>query len=227
MELLGNLKKMWQNEEFRYYTAFVVAFSLIISFGLMLSNYTNNIEEAFRISSFQVVSIMTTTGFATDDYLLWTPFLTFLIFLIMFFGGSSGSTGGGIKIVRLVVIIKNSYYEVKRLLHPKAVLPVRLNKKVVSEKIVLNVLAFIVIYFLIFISGVGIMSALGLDFETSMGAVAASLGNIGPGIGEVGPANNFAFIPDVGKWFLSFLMLLGRLELFTVLAILTPVFWRN
>lgn len=227
LALLGNLKKIWQNEEFRYYSAFVAIFTVVITFGLMLSNYTNNIEEAFRISWFQVVSIMTTTGFATDDYLLWTPFLTFLIFLIMFFGGSSGSTGGGIKIVRLVVIIKNSYYEVKRLLHPKAVLPVRLNKKVVSEKIVLNVLAFIVIYFLIFISGVGVMSALGLDFDTSMGAVAASLGNIGPGIGEVGPANNFAFIPDVGKWFLSFLMLLGRLELFTVLAILTPVFWRN
>lgn len=225
--LHGRFRKIWQNEEFRYYSFFVLFFSLLITLGLIISNYTGNIEEAFRMSTFQVVSILTTTGFATSDYLLWGPFLTFIMFLIMFFGGSAGSTGGGIKIVRLVVIIKNSYYEVKRLMHPKAVLPVRLNKKVVSEKIVLNVLAFIVIYFIIFIFGVAGMSALGLDFETSMGAVAATLGNIGPGIGGVGPANNFAFIPDAGKWFLSFLMLLGRLELFTVLAILTPVFWRN
>lgn len=227
LALQGKLKKIWQNEEFRYYATFVAIFTIMVTVGLIISNYSNSIEEAFRTSAFQVVSIMTTTGFITNDYLLWTPFLTFLIFLLMFFGGSSGSTGGGIKIVRLVVIIKNSYYEVKRILHPKAVLPVRLNKKVMSEKIVLNVLAFIVIYFLIFITGVGFMSALGLDFETSMGAVATSLGNIGPGIGAVGPANNFALMPEAGKWFLSFLMLLGRLELFTVLAILTPVFWRN
>ncbi len=223
--LHGKLQSIWRNEEFRFYLGFAVAFSVLVTFGLYITGIFPHFEEAFRAASFQVVSIMTTTGFATENYLLWGPFLSFIIFFLMFFGGSAGSTGGGIKIVRIVVVIKNSYYEVKRLLHPKAVLPVRLNRKIVAEKTVMNILAFIVFYFMIFVGGVAIMSMLGLDFKTAMGAVAASLGNIGPGIGDVGPVDNFAFIPDAGKWILAFLMLLGRLELFTVLAILTPVFW--
>jgi len=224
--LHGKVSKIWKNEEFRYYFGFVAVFTLMIGFGLWVSeNY--GLEKSIRDAMFQVVSIVTTTGFATNDYLMWSPSLTFGIFLLMFFGGSSGSTGGGIKIVRIVVVLKNSYYEVKRLMHPKAVIPIRLNHKIMTEKLVMNVLAFIVFYFLIFVFGVAIMSFLGLDLDTSMGAVAATLGNIGPGIGDVGPSENFAFIPDAGKWVLSLLMLLGRLELFTVLAILTPVFWRK
>lgn len=225
--LHGRFRKVWQNEEFRYYLGFVLAFTILITIGLHFITDLFSFEESFRHGLFQVVSIITTTGFVTADYAIWGQFLLFVMFILMFFGGSAGSTGGGIKIVRLVVVIKNSYYEVKRLLHPKAVLPVRLNKKVTTEKVVMNVLAFIVLYFVIFVFGIAIMSALGLDFKTAMGSVAATLGNIGPGIGAVGPVENFAFIPDGGKWFLTFLMLLGRLEIFTVLAILTPVFWRN
>lgn len=225
--LHGKLSKVWKNEEFKYYLGFVLAFTIIVTLGLYFIMDSISFEKSFRDALFQVVSIITTTGYTTVDYAIWGQFLLFVIFALMFFGGSAGSTGGGIKIVRIVVVIKNSYYEVKRLLHPKAVLPVRLNKKVMSEKVVMSVLAFIVFYFVIFVFGVGIMSALGLDFKTAMGSVAATLGNIGPGIGGVGPTENFAFIPDAGKWFLAFLMLLGRLELFTVLAILTPVFWRR
>ncbi len=225
--LHGKVRAVWKNEEFRFYLGFAVGFTLLVTLGLYFTSQFVHFEEAFRAGAFQVVSIMTTTGYATENYLLWGPFLSFIIFFLMFFGGSAGSTGGGIKIVRLVVVIKNSYYEIKRLLHPKAVLPMRLNKKVVAEKTVMNILAFIVFYFMIFVVGVAIMSMLGLDFETAMGAVAASLGNIGPGIGQVGPIDNFAFIPDVGKWVLTFLMLLGRLEIFTVVVILTPVFWRH
>jgi trk system potassium uptake protein TrkH len=224
--LLGKFDKVWKNEEFRYYLGFTTVFALIITAGLVITNHTENIAEAFRIALFQVVSILTTTGYATSDYLLWAPFLTFLIFALMFFGGSAGSTSGGVKIVRIVLIIKNSYYEFKRLMHPKAVLPVRLNRKIIAEKIVLNILAFMVIYFIVFIFGVAAMSMLGLDFETAMGSVIASLSNVGPGIGRVGPVYDYAFLPDTGKWILSFLMLLGRLELFTVLAIFTHVFWR-
>jgi trk system potassium uptake protein TrkH len=224
--LHGKVSKIMKNEEFRYYLWFVIAFTFFIGFGLWITE-TYGFEQSFRDAMFQVVSIITTTGFATNDYLLWAPALTFAIFVLMFFGGSSGSTGGGIKIVRIVVVIKNSYYEVKRLMHPKAIIPVRLNRKVMTDKLVMNVLAFIVFYFIIFVMGVALMSLLGLDLKTAMGAVAATLGNIGPGIGDVGPSDNFAFIHDAGKWVLSFLMLLGRLELFTVLAILTPVFWRK
>ena len=224
--LHGKVNKIMKNEEFRYYLFFVLIFSFVIGIGLWITeNY--GIEKSFRDAMFQVVSIITTTGFATSDYMLWPQILVFGIFLLMFFGGSSGSTGGGIKIVRIVIVIKNSYYEVKRLMHPKAVIPVRLNGKVMTDKLVMNVLAFIVFYFMVFVLGVAVMSFLGLDIETAMGAVAATLGNIGPGIGDVGPSENFAFIHDSGKWVLSFLMLLGRLELFTVLAILTPVFWRK
>ena len=187
----------------------------------------SSIEKAFRESLFQVVSVMTTTGYATADYLTWTPTLGILIFVIMFFGGSSGSTGGGIKIVRIVILFKNSAKEFSRLLHPKAVLPVRLNHRAVSPVIVANILAFIVFYFFTFVAGTLAISAFGIDFDTSMGATIACLGNIGPGIGDVGPSNNFAFLPDLAKWILSFLMLLGRLELFTVLVIFTPLFWKK
>src|SRR6056297_1141308 len=164
--LHGKLSKVWKNEEFRYYLGFVLAFTILVTLGLYYIMDSLTLEKSFRDALFQVVSIVTTTGFATADYAVWGQFLLFVIFALMFFGGSAGSTGGGIKIVRIVVVIKNSYYEVKRLLHPKAVLPVRLNRKVMSEKVVMNVLAFIVFYFVIFVLGVGIMSSIGLDFKT-------------------------------------------------------------
>jgi trk system potassium uptake protein TrkH len=176
---------------------------------------------------FQVVSIITTTGYATADYLLWVPFLSLLVFVLMFFGGSAGSTGGGIKIVRVVLLLKNSYYELKRLIHPNAVIPVRFNNRAVAPAIITNVLAFVVFYIFIFGAGTIVMSIMGFDMVTSLGAVATSLGNIGPGLGEVGPSESFAAIPDFGKWFLSFLMLLGRLELFTVLLLFAPAFWKE
>lgn len=185
-----------------------------------------SIESAFRESLFQVVSIMTTTGYATTDYLKWTPILWVLLFVLMFFGGSAGSTGGGIKIVRILLLMKNSALEFKRLIHPHAVIPVRLNHKAVDPQIVTNVLAFIVVYIIIFVLGTVVMTFFGLNLDSAMGAVIASLGNIGPGIGSVGPAENFFHIPASGKWVLSFLMLIGRLELFTVLILIAPAFWK-
>jgi trk system potassium uptake protein TrkH len=145
----------------------------------------------------------------------------------MFFGGSAGSTGGGPKIMRIVIMLKNSTQELKRMIHPNAVIPVRLNKGAVEERVVTNVLAFLAFYAIIAVVSIVIMSILGNDLETSMGAVAATLGNIGPGIGDVGPALNYAEIHWAGKWYLSFLMLVGRLELFTVLVIFSPMFWRR
>jgi trk system potassium uptake protein TrkH len=145
----------------------------------------------------------------------------------MFVGGSAGSTGGGIKVVRQLLLFKNSLLELKRLVHPHAVLPVRLNGKLVSQDIIFNVLAFFLIYIIIFALGTFVMSLMGLDFETAIGSTVATLGNIGPGIGSVGPVDNYANIPPFGKWFLSFLMLLGRLELFTVLILFSPAFWKR
>ncbi len=219
-------KKIRENEEFRYYLGFVVGFTLVIA-TVMVFSMNMDLEQAFRDSLFQVVSIMTTTGFVTSDYLVWTPILGMLIFLLMFFGGSAGSTGGSVKIVRVLLLLKNSALELKRLVHPNAVIPVRLNKMAVDEKIITNVLAFVSFYILIIIASMVVMSSMSYDLETSAGAVAATLGNIGPGIGRVGPVENFSHIPDFGKWFLSFLMLIGRLELFTVIVILSPSFWRK
>ncbi|MEM6831558.1 MAG: potassium transporter TrkG, partial [Bacteroidota bacterium] len=144
-----------------------------------------------------------------------------------FAGGSAGSTAGGVKLVRHIVLIKNSILELKRQLHPSAIIPVRLNGNAVNREIVFNILAFIMIYILVFCFGTIVVASFGIDFETSLGAIATCLGNIGPGIGSVGPSDNFAHLPVSIKWFLAFYMLLGRLELFTVLMLFSPYFWRK
>ncbi len=225
--LNGHLKKIFRDEEFKYYLGIVLGVSVVVALVLYFSGNVTGVEKAFRDSLFQVVSLITTTGFATADYLVWVPTLSIIMFMLMFIGGSAGSTGGGIKVVRIVLLIKNAYYELKRLVHPNAIIPVRYNKKAVPPGIITNVLAFIVIYMATVGVSMVIMSAMGYDLDTSIGAVATSLGNIGPGLGEVGPAANFAHVPDVGKWFLSFLMLMGRLEIFTVVLIFSPYFWKN
>jgi trk system potassium uptake protein TrkH len=184
-------------------------------------------EQSFRDALFQVVSVVTTTGYITADYTSWAPFVTVMIFILMFIGGSAGSTAGGVKIVRHLILLKNSALELKRQLHPSAVIPVRFNGKAIDRDITFNVLAFIMIYFAIFAFGSMVVAATGLDFDTAVGAVATSLGNIGPGIGSVGPVDNFAHLPAFAKWFLAFLMLVGRLELFTVLMLFTPYFWQK
>jgi len=226
LALHGKLKDIWKNEEYRYYISAIFVATIIITLTLTFTSNAN-LEKGFRDSIFTVVSITTTTGFVTADYLFWPGALWFIIFLLMFVGGSAGSTGGGIKVVRQLLLFKNSLLELKRLMHPHAVLPVRLNRKPVSQDIIFNVLAFFLIYIIIFAFGTLVMSLMGLDFETAIGSTAATIGNIGPGIGNVGPVDNYANIPILGKWFLSFLMLLGRLELFTVLILFSPAFWKR
>jgi trk system potassium uptake protein TrkH len=174
-----------------------------------------------------VVSILTTTGFVTADYLLWPTSIWIMVFTLMFIGGSAGSTGGGIKIARHLLLVKNSWVELKRAIHPQAVIPVKFNGKTVSQQIIFNVMAFFLLYMMIFATGVVVITFNGFDFQTAIGSVAATLGNIGPGIGGVGPVENYAFFTPFAKWFLSFLMLLGRLELFTVLIVISPAFWKS
>jgi len=224
--LRGRFRPVWRNEEFRKYIYIVGSFTLVIAVVLIFRDQTNP-EKLFRDSLFQVVSIVTTTGFATTDYLLWPGALWFLIFLLMFVGGMSGSTGGGIKVVRHLLLFKNAGKELKRAIHPQGIIPVRLNREAVSQDIVYKVMAFFQLYILVFIAGAIVLSILGLDFESSVGASISCLGNIGPGLGKVGPVGNYAFIPDAGKWTLSLLMILGRLELFTLLVLTSMSFWKR
>lgn len=224
--LKGNFVRVWRNEEFRKYVGFVFFVTLATAVSVYIVTDHDG-EKSFRDALFQVVAITTTTGYVSADYTIWTPFLTVLFFLLMFVGGMAGSTAGGVKIVRHIILFKNSLLELKRQVHPSAVIPVRLNRKAVNEHITYNILAFIMIYMFIFGAGIMVMSLLGVDFITSLGSVATSIGNIGPGLGDVGPVNNFAGLPSAAKWFLAFLMLLGRLELFTVLMLFTPYFWRR
>ena len=224
--ITGNFGKMLKNEEFRSYLFIILGFTAIVFTGLITTGVFEG-EIAFRNAIFQVVSIITTTGFATTDYSLWSTFLCAVLLALFFFGGSAGSTSGGIKIVRIVLLIKNSFYELRRLLHPSAVIPVRYNRRAVSSQIITNILAFFMTYIIIFFISTILFTLIEPDLEAAIGAVASSLGNIGPSFGNLGPASTFSHISNGGKWFLSFLMLLGRLELFTILVLLSPAFWKK
>jgi len=174
-----------------------------------------------------VNSIVSTTGYVTADYTSWNPTLTVIFFLLLFLGASAGSTAGGIKIIRHMVFAKNSLLEFKRILHPRALIRIKISRELVPPRILTHILVFLLIYLLTFFVGMVVVVAFGVDIMTAAGAVATSLGNVGPGIGEVGPVDNFYDIPDGAKCFLGILMIMGRLELFTVLVLFTPYFWKT
>ncbi|MDA3819197.1 MAG: TrkH family potassium uptake protein [Candidatus Delongbacteria bacterium] len=223
--ITGKPAKLFKNEEFIFYIKIVLGTALIIAIGLFWKHGLSA-EQSIRDALFQTVSIVTTTGYATADYMKWSPEgLWVLILMLMFIGGMAGSTGGSVKVIRIQMLFRNAYLEFKRLLHPNAVIPVRFNHQAVPAQIVNNILAFVILYIMIFMISVVVMSFMGLGFDTAIGAVAASIGNIGPGIGGVGPVENYALIPAAGKWYLGFLMLIGRLELFTVIIIFSPLYW--
>lgn len=223
--LKGRLRKVWGSDEFRAYLWLVVFLAVIITLQVHWHS-EQSWERSFRDSIFQITSVLTTTGFVSADYTQWSPALTLLFFILLFLGGSAGSTSGGIKMVRHLVFVKNSWLEFKRIMHPRAIVRMRLNGEVVPGRIITHIIIFLLIYLLVFIVGSVVLTWMGLDFLTAIGAAATSLGNVGPGIGKVGPVDNFAWLPDAAKIFLSFLMLLGRLELFTILVLFTPFFWR-
>lgn len=222
--LRGRPHLYFSNPEFRLFLFInALAVGLIMVSRLVRGEALS--EEFFRSTLFQTVSIVTTTGFITHDYERW-PFVTQVILLaLMFFGGCTSSTGGGMKHVRILVAFKFVGSELKKLFHPHGIFPIRTGDRTVPEGLVLNIIGFIALYILFFFLGVMAMSGLGLNIDTSIGAVAATLGNVGPGIGAVGPVENYAHLPVLGKWILSFLMMVGRLEIFTVLVIFTRPFW--
>lgn len=222
----GQFKKIYANEEFKYYIFTVLLFSTLIFSCLMLHHIEYSWQNAIRDSLFYVVSMITTTGQITTDFMKWPPFVFTLLWIVMLLGASSGSTSGGIKITRIILLVKNSYYEFKRLIHPNAVIPVRYNDQIVQPHIINNVLAFVVVYMVVVLVSTVIFTATGLNFEDAFGASASALGNVGPSIGTIG-TGNFSHFTAPAKWLMSFLMLVGRLELFTVLIILTPSFWKK
>ena len=223
--LIGKFKRVLQSDEFKTYAFALIAIAVILYFPIAARGGVSN-ELAFRNSLFQVVSLVTTTGFVSDDYTTYNEGVTFICFMLLFLGGSAGSTAGGIKFVRHLTFIKNSWLEFKRLVHPRAIVPLIINGDRVTGRIITHIMNFLLIYLLTFVLGSLVLSIMGYDLLTSFGAVATSLGNVGPGIGLVGPVNNFAFFSPAAKIFLSFIMLLGRLELFTILILFTPFFWR-
>jgi len=234
----GKVQKIIHDEEFKLYFKFVTVFTLIAAFviyffaDVSVSSIAHPMvwgqgESAVRHALFQVLTVVTTTGFISADYTMWTPFLTVFFFGLMFLGGSAGSTAGGVKVVRHLILIKNGFLEFKRTLHPSAIVPVRYNKKAINRFIVFNVLAFFILYMLSFIIGALVFSMFNIDFISAIGLSASSLGNIGPALGNFGPVNNYSSLPLLAQWWSAFLMLIGRLELFTVLILFTPFFWRN
>lgn len=224
--LRGDAKSFFNNRETRFYALIILIGTIGISLSLFIFN-NYSVMDSIRYGAFQVVSIVTTTGFGTDDYQLWSAFGSFLLLLLFFTGGSAGSTGGGIKMIRWMILLRNTGREIKQIIHPKAVLPVRIGDQTISQNIQRTVLSFFILYMMMFGLGAFIISMFGYDIMSSIGASIAALGNIGPGWGDFGPTDNFAELPYIGKWVMIMLMMIGRLEIFTVLIIFSPVFWKQ
>ena len=224
--LTGDFKTFYRDSEARFFLGTVLIATLLIAMDLRF-HIVADLGKAFRLAIFQVSSIVTTTGFVTDNFAKWPAFSQTILLLLMFIGGSAGSTGGAIKCVRILLLLKQGYLELYRLVHPHAVIQVKLGHETVPPDVMKSVLGFFVLYLGIAILATIALSALGLDMITSFAAVAATLGNVGPGLGLYHPATTYSEAPALGKWILSFCMLVGRLEIYTVLVLLTPAFWKK
>jgi len=224
--LKGEFRKIIGNHELIFYAIISVSFILIVAGSLHLITGFS-FWEALLNGSFQVVSIITTTGYYLQDYNLWGNFMIIILFVLMFTGGMSGSTSGGVKIVRLMLVTRNSRQELKRIIHPNAFIPVRFDNHIIPQSTIHNLLVFIAIYFLLICFGTLAISLMGYDMITSFSTSASMLANIGPGIGTYGPFTDYSALPVAGKWFLSTLMFFGRLELLTVMILFTKDFYRR
>ena len=223
----GDFKRLFRYSEFKFYLLLNATAIVLITLELRTSVYPS-ILESLRYVSFQVLSISTTTGFATENFDLWPSFAKWFLLLLMFFGACAGSTAGGIKIIRTMVLFKKGHRELQKIIYPRAVVPVRIDNKPVSDDIMSSITSFFLLYLFIYLFGtLVVMAAEDISLVTAISACAATLGNIGPGLGEVGPAGNYANLTSTTKVVLSFLMLTGRLELFTILVLITPAFWKK
>ena len=228
--LRGKARNIVQDEEVRWYSVAVLVFSVLLTVGLYIvrPGWTGmHMERAFRDSIFTVISAMTSTGYTISDYMYWPVVAWVAIFFLMLTGACAGSTAGGIKWVRLAIIMKNSVAEFQRRIHPNAIIPVKLNEKAVPQQTINNIMAFLILYIFIIVATVIVFSATGVNFDESIGAAISAIGNVGISIGQFGPSGTYAEFPTVAKWVMSIVMLIGRLEIFTVLLLFTRVLWRK
>lgn len=230
--LRGHFDAISKDTELKVYLSILLVATLLITVANLVSTAEadavyQSVGGSVRAAAFQAVAIVTTTGFGTADYEIWHPLAVAVIFALFFTGGMAGSTGGGVKVIRVVLLIKNSLREIRQLIHPNAVIPVRLNEKVVSQEIMRNVLSFFVLYATLLGAGTIAMAATGLDLMSAFSVTMSCVGNVGPAFGDFGPTENYASISAFGKWLLSFLMMAGRLEIFTVMILFSPAFWKR
>ena len=227
--LHGKARNIVQDEEVRWYSVAVLVFSVLLTVGLYIARpgWTGmHMERAFRDSIFTVISAMTSTGYTISDYMYWPVVAWVAIFFLMLTGACAGSTAGGIKWVRLAIIMKNSVAEFQRRIHPNAIIPVKLNERAVPQQTINNIMAFLILYIFIIVATVIVFSATGVNFDESIGAAISAIGNVGISIGQFGPSGTYAEFPTVAKWVMSIVMLIGRLEIFTVLLLFTRVLWK-
>ncbi len=225
--LKGDITSWWHDEEFRFYLYVILGSIATISFVLLKDHVYSSTAEALRYVSFQVVSIMTTTGFVTTDFEQWPAYSQALLLILMAIGGCAGSTGGGMKVVRLLVLLKQVGIELKSLAHPRAHYSMRFNEKIVEKSHTISISVFFSLYIIIFVISFLLISSMGVDLVTSISSVAATLGNVGPGLANVGPTDNYASFSKMAKWILSFCMLFGRLELYPMIALFLPDSWKR
>ena len=234
----GKPGRLWHDEETKWYLSAVAVVTAVLTIGLMVqwlmdsfvassNEFFSHLEMAFREGLFTTIATMTSTGFGIADYMTWPPFLWVVVFFLMFTGASSGSTSGGMKWVRLMIFVKSGFAEFKRRIHPNAIVPVKLNGKPITQQTTNNVMAFVQFYLMILIVTVLIFCGTGVDFDESIGAAVSALGNIGPSIGQYGPAGTYALFPTTAKWVMTLVMLIGRLEIFTVLLLFTKALWKK
>ncbi|HEY9246679.1 MAG TPA: potassium transporter TrkG, partial [Candidatus Methanoperedens sp.] len=215
-----------KDNEFQIY-AFLVLLSTVF-IALTLWNWGWALSDSFRHALFQVVSTITTTGFASTDFSLWPESTRLVLLLLMFVGGSAGSTAGALKVIRVVLLLKYGVREIHKSIHPKMIRPIRLGDTVISEEVMQAVLSFFILYLLVFVGSTLVLSVLGVDLLSSISASATTLGNVGPGLSKlIGPMANFGSIPVIGKIVLIFNMWIGRLEVLTVLILFIPSFWKK
>lgn len=224
--LKGNTEKLYKSSEFRFYLTIVSIVIIIITMANIHSTYAS-FSDSFRYSVFQVISVITTTGYVSADYALWSSFAQIVILTIMFFGGMIGSTAGGIKQVRMLLTLKQGYREIYQLIHPRAVTFLKLDEKFLTKEILGSIWGFVFLFIFTFSIATAAMAATGADIITSISTVVSAMSNVGPALGDAGPTGNYSSIPIAGKWILIFCMLAGRLEIYTVLILFVPQFWKK